>query len=84
MAQFCFGAFRSCSPEIGAAARRRRQYWRGATQTRPVLHPAQIDFSRLSRIKSSKFKMDDQRPLTVSGGKVACAARRLEHEALGG
>ena len=84
MAQFCLGAFRSCSPEIGAAARRGCQYWRGAMQTRRVLHPARIDFSRLDRIKSSKFKMDDQRPLTVSGGEAACAARRLEHEALGG
>jgi hypothetical protein len=84
MAQFCFGAFRSCSPEIGAAARRARQYWRGAMATRRVLNHARIDFSRLNRIKSSKFKIDDQRPLTVSGGKVACAARRLVHEALGG
>ena len=38
----------------------------------------------LDRNNSSKFKMYDQRPVTVSGGKAACAARRPELEALGG
>ena len=83
MAQFCFGAFilqpwnrRRRAPRPSVLARRHRNP--------TVLHHARIDFSRLSRINSSKFKLDDQRPLTVSGGKVACTARRLEHEALGG
>jgi len=83
MAQFCFGAFRFCSPEDGAATRRWRRYWRGETAMRTISRSPRIDFSRLNRINSSKFEID-QRPVTVSGGKAACAARRPELEALGG
>jgi hypothetical protein len=83
MAQFCFGAFRFCSPEVGAATRRGRRYWRGATATGRDRRSPRIDFSRFNRINSSKFEID-QRPVKVSGGKAACVARRPELEALGG
>jgi len=83
MAQFCFGAFRSSSSAVGAAARRGYYYWRGATAINTYPRSLRIDFSRLNRINSSKFEID-QRPVTVSGGKAACAARRPELEALGG
>src|SRR5580692_5603333 len=82
MAQFRFGAFRSCSPGVGVAARRSCRYWRGA-RISTISRSLRISFSRLNRINSSKFRYD-QRPVTVSGGKAACDARRPELEALGG
>ena len=89
MAQFCFGAFRSSSPEVGAAARRSYHYWRGPAVTRSIYRRARLDFSRITRSSSSssynsKFEIFIRRPLTVSGGKAACAAGRLELAALGG
>ena len=84
MAQFCFGAFRSSSPAVGAAAHRAYYYWRGATTISWLPRSFRIDFSRLNHNNSSKFEVSDQRPVTVSGGKAACAARRPELEALGG
>jgi hypothetical protein len=89
MAQFCFGAFRSSSPEVGAAARRGCHYWRGPAVTRNISRRARLDFSRItgsynSRSYNSTFEIFIRRPLTVSGGKAACAAGRPELEALGG
>ena len=84
MAQFCFGAFRSCSPEIGVATRRGWGYWRGVMAIRTLSRSPRIDFSPITRSYNSKFEMSIRRPLMVSGGKAACAARRPELEALGG
>jgi len=84
MAQFCFGAFRSSSLVVGVAARRTHRYWRGAIATGTISRSLRINFSRLNRINGSKFNVADQRPLKVSGGKAAYAARRPELEALRG
>jgi hypothetical protein len=84
MAQFCFGAFRSRSPEVGVAGRRGCRYWRGAMAIRRSSHTPRLRFSSINRSYESKFKISIRRPLTVSGGKAACAARRPELEALGG
>lgn len=84
MAQFCFGAFRSSSPEVGAAARRSYHYWRGTAVNRNIFSRARLDFSRIARSYNSTFEIFIRRPLTVSGGKAACAAGRPELEALGG
>jgi hypothetical protein len=84
MAQFCFGAFRSCSPEIGAATRRGWSYWRGAMAIRTTSRSRRIDFSPITCSSNSKFEISIRRHLTVSGGKPARAARRPELEALGG
>jgi hypothetical protein len=84
MAQLCFGAFRSSSPEVGAAARRSYHYWRGPAISRNLSRRARFDFSRITRSYNSTFEIFIRRPLTVSGGKAACAAGRPELEALGG
>lgn len=84
MAQFCIGAFRARSPEVGAAGRRGRRFWRGATATTGSSRTTRIDFSLIILSYNSKFEISIRRPLTVSGGKAARAARRPELEALGG
>lgn len=84
MAQFCFGAFRSSSPEVGAAARRSYHYWRGPAVTGNISSRSRLDFSRIARSYNSTFEIFIRRPLMVSGGKAACAAGRPELEALGG
>jgi hypothetical protein len=48
-------------------------------------YPAsRIDFHSINRSYNSKFEIYIRRPLMVSGGKPARAARRPELEALGG
>jgi hypothetical protein len=84
MAQICFGAFRSSSPEIGAAARRGHRYWRSATEIKTVSRSPRIDFPLLTRSYNPQFEIFIRRPLMVSGGKAARAAYRPELEALGG
>jgi hypothetical protein len=45
---------------------------------------SRIDFHPINRSYNSKFEIYIRRPLMVSGGKPARAARRPELEALGG
>jgi hypothetical protein len=84
MAQFCFGAFRSRSPEVGVAGRRGCRHWRGAMAIRRSYDSPRFHFSSKTPSYNSKFEISIRRPLTVSGGKAARAARRPELEALGG
>jgi hypothetical protein len=84
MAQVCFGAFRSRSPEVGVAGRRGCCNWRSATTTRTLSRSLPLEFSRITRSYNPKFEISIRRPLRVSGGKAARAARRPELEALGG
>jgi hypothetical protein len=84
MAQVCLGAFRSRSPEVGVAGRRGCCYWRGATAIGTFPHSLRLDFSRITRSYNPQFEISIRRPLKVSGGKAARAARRPELEALGG
>jgi len=84
MAQVCIGTFRSRSPEVGVARRRGCFYWRGAMTSRTLSGLSRFHFSLITQSSNSKFKRSIRRPLTVSGGKAARAARRPELEALGG
>jgi hypothetical protein len=84
MAQVCFGAFRSRSPQVGAAGRRGWRCWRGVTAIARSYPVSRIDFHPINHSYNSKSEIFIRRPLMVSGGKPARAARRPELEALGG